>query len=181
MIGERSWRGLTAKRGCAGTGRQSGEVAGNLWGRELPRAGQLTGGVRAAGQGAQQPQPYRMRECFQSLGDRLQRYRLWCTWLGHRVLQHRLPAGSVDRQQVRAPEDARDEGDPVAVGGCRLVLKPVHDDAVAVRRQGDRGGDGCECRADALALQQVLLHAQVGGELRRNARPGCVEEGLGAL
>jgi hypothetical protein len=30
-------------------------------------------------------------------------------------------------------------------------------------------------------LQQVVLHTQVGGELHGHARPGGVEEGLGAL
>lgn len=44
---------------------QDSEVAGNLRGGKFPGVGQLTGGVRAAGQGAQQPQPYRMRECLQ--------------------------------------------------------------------------------------------------------------------
>ncbi len=82
---------------------------------------------------------------------------------------------------MRAAEDGGDEGDPGAAGGGRVVLQLVHDDAVAIGRQGHGAGDRRECRPRAVALQQVVLQPQVGGEPDGDVRPGGVEEGVGAL
>ena len=103
---------------------QDGEVAGNFRGRQFPGVGQLAGDARAAGQGAQEPPPYRMRERVQPSRDRVQGYRLRWTRLGDGALHHRLPPGRVDRHQVRPAEDSGEKGDAVAVGVGRIGDAP---------------------------------------------------------
>ncbi|GAA3057185.1 hypothetical protein GCM10020229_81140 [Kitasatospora albolonga] len=90
--------------------------------------------MRAAGQGADQPEPYRVGEGVQSQADGLQRD--GAALLGPAaagVLDHGLPSRCVHHDQVGVAVERGEEGDAGRPGLGGAVLELVQDQRTAPR------------------------------------------------